>query len=99
MIKEQNKIIAPNSNSKASYSPDFGHIIKNCNNEIYKFKASDRSYEGVRLLSNKRIISIHSNIWSTFKDHHARFGDDTARNESIQQISAIIPHHCGDLSL
>jgi hypothetical protein len=99
MIKEQNKIIGPTSNSKASYSPDFGHIIKNCNNEMYKLKATDRSYEGVRLLSNTRITSIHSDIRSAIKDYHARLGDDTARNECIQQISAMIPHHCGDHSL
>ena len=81
MIKEQNKIIGPNSNSKASYSPDFGHIIKIFNNEMYKLKATDRSYKGVRLLSNTRITSIHSNIRSAIKDYHARLGDDTAKNE------------------
>jgi hypothetical protein len=45
------------------------------------------------------ITSIHSNIWSAIKDYHARLGDDTARNECIQQLSGIIPHHCGDNSL
>jgi hypothetical protein len=99
MIKEQNRILAPPSNNKSSYSPDFGHVIKNCNNEIYKLKTTDRSYEGVRLLSNRRITSIHADIRSVVKEYHAKLGDAQARNDCVKRIAEIIPHHCGDHSL
>ena len=79
--------------------PDLGHSVKCNNNEFFALREKDPSFRGKHALSNVRIKSIQSDITAAIKAYAPYVGDSVKRNECLNQIRAIVRHHCGDHSL
>ena len=97
-ISEQNNIIGQAVDEEAEHMPDTNHTIKNLSNNIYDKRKHDKSYAGTGQLDNNRIRSICSDVRKALALYHDHLGDPVKRSECLDQIYAIIPHHCGDHS-
>ena len=98
LIAQQNKICGEASDNLAEYYPDIHHVIKNNNNGIHEIKSKDSSFNGKYLLSNERIVSLSSDLRQVVEWYHEDLGNAASRQRCIDQIKAIVPHHCGDHS-
>ena len=97
-ISEQNNIIGQAVDEEAEHMPDTNHTIKNLSNNFYDKRNRDKSFAGAGMLDNKRIRSICSDVRKAVALYHDNIGDPVKRQECIDQIYCIIPHHCGDHS-
>ena len=96
LIQEQNAIIGSAADQLAEHTPDRGHVIKCYNNRLHKAKKEDPSLRGVHALTNLRIKALNSDISGVIKDYEERgTGDESARRICLEQLEAIVPHHCG----
>ena len=82
-IKEQHSIIGDASAGLAKHIPDIGHVIKDCNNELYCIRERDPSFRGVNLLENNRIRAIMSDVLTAFKEYQPNIGDDRERKKCL----------------
>ena len=95
MIAGQASIIGTPADEQAEHVLDNGHVYKCQNNAIFNARAADKSLSGKHGLTNPRIRSLVSDINAVMKEYGEKEGDDAARKECLDQIEAIVPHHCG----
>ena len=93
--REQNGIIGTAADNLAEHAPDSGHVRKNNNNAMFTLKNNDRSFSGTNQLNPLRIQSINHDITSVVDDYKENLGDPVARQDCLDQLGAIIYHHCG----
>ena len=98
LIREQHDIIGEPADGIAEHIPDIGHVIKDCNNELYRIREKDPSFRGVNLLENNRIRAIMADVLSAFVEYNPILGDKKARKKCLKRIDAVVMHHCGDHS-
>ena len=95
-IQEQNRIIGDAADGLADHSPDRGHIMKCNNNALFKLRKEDATLRGVHALTPKRIAMMNSDISATIDDYSKMgIGDPYAQKACLNQLAAIVPHHCG----
>ena len=95
-IREQNRIIGNSADGLADHSPDKGHVMKCNNNALFKLRKEDTSLRGVHALTPKRISMMNSDISATIDDYSRKgVGDPVAQKACLDQLAAIVPHHCG----
>ena len=97
-IREQYEIIGEAAEGKAEHIPDIGHVIKDCNNELYRLRERDPSFRGVNLLENSRIRAIMADVLTAFLEYKPDIGDEQAQLKCLKRIGAVITHHCGNHS-
>ena len=97
-MAKQNEIMGSVADNKAQHVPDLGHCIKGNSNATFKLRDKDSSFKEKYALSNVRIKSIQADISRNIKAYHPNVGDSSARKQCLDQLKAIIPHHCGDHS-
>ncbi len=97
-IQAQCDIIGDAANDLAEHIPDIGHVIKDCNNELYRIRDKEPSFRGINLLENSRIRAIMADVLTAFQEYTLHIGDEKARTKCLKRIRAVIPHHCGDHS-
>jgi len=97
-IRTQRDIIGDSVNEVAEHCPDFSHIIKDTNNDLFKTRDNDCSLNSRYCLSNARIKSIHTDIRESIKEYNEKRGDSIAIQSCLDQLGSIICHHCGDHS-
>ena len=96
-IREQNRIIGEAADGLAEHSPDKGHVMKCNNNALFKLRGEDKSLSGNHALTNLRIKSLTSDVKAVVDDYQQNgFCNDVARKACLDQMLAIVPHHCGD---
>ena len=94
-IQDQNVIIGSAADRLAEHTPDRGHVIKCCDNQLHKTKKEDPLLRGVHALTNLRIKALNSDISDVIKDYEEHgTGDEAARRTCLEQLEAIVPHHC-----
>ena len=95
-IREQNRIIGAAADGLADHSPDRGHVMKCNNNALFKLRKEDATLRGVHALTPKRIAMMNSDISATIDDYSKTgTGDPDAQKACLDQLAAIVPHHCG----
>lgn len=94
-IRWQNKIIGEAADNLAEHAPDRGHVLKCHNNAMFKLKAEDRSLNGVHALSNLRIKSLTHDLKEVLICYEKGRGDPAAKKACLDQLPAIVTHHCG----
>ena len=95
-LQIQRNIIDDAANGIDEHYSDLGHIIKDTNNDLFKTRTNNLSLNSKFCLTNFRIKSIHTDIRGTIQDYNKKLGDHGARQVHIDQLSCIIPRHCGD---
>lgn len=98
LIKEQHSILGEPASGRAEHIPDIGHVIKDCNNELFGIREKDPSFKGVNLLQNERIRAIMGDVTSALHELKDKIEDDAAQRKCLRRIEAVVPHHCGDHS-
>ena len=99
-IREQNRIIGAAADNHADHVRDKGHIIKCINNEFFDLKKKDKSFAGKDRLTNLMILRINLDVRKIVDAYEdAGIGNATHRKACLDQLDAVIPHHCGDHSL
>ncbi len=95
-IEEQNRIMGAAADSLADHSPDKGHVVKCSNNALYKLAKDHQSLSGVHALCPKQINMLNADISATLKEYsNMAVGDHVARQACLDQLEAIVIHHCG----
>ncbi len=95
-IREQKRIVGDTADGLADHSPDRGHVMKCNNNALFKLRKEDATLRGVHALTPKRIAMMNSDISATIDDYSKTgVGDPTAQKACLDQLAAIVPHHCG----
>ena len=99
-MRKQRDIIGPNAASsevaQAEHHPDINHNIKNASNELHATAMNDKSFKGRYALNSVRIRTICSDILKVIKQYKPYVGDPVHRQKCLDQLAAIIRHHCGD---
>ena len=96
IIRVQNEIIGSSADNIAEHLPDKGHVLKCNNNKLFKIREQDKTLKGVHALTNLRIKSINSDISRIISDYEEKgVGNEEARKACLEQLGAIITHHCG----
>lgn len=95
LIKAQHDIMGDVTDGLAEHIPDIGHVIKDCNNELFHMREKDKSFRGANLLENKRIRAMMADVLTCFQEYKPHIGDDAERTKCLRRINAIVPHHCG----
>jgi hypothetical protein len=96
-IQEQCRIIGAAAVGKADHSPDKGHVMKCLSNFFFKLKEEDASLRGVHALTPVRIKMIVTDISAALSNFTSLGVDDqAAKRACLDQIDAIILHHCGN---
>ena len=99
-IQEQCRIIGAAAVGKADHSPDKGHVMKCLSNFFFKLKKEDASLRGVHALTPVRIKMIVTDISAALSNFTSLGVDDqAAKRACLDQIDAIILHHCGNHKL
>jgi hypothetical protein len=100
LMRKQRDIIGPNAASsvdaQAVCHPDLNHHIKNASNNFHATAVNDKSFKGKYALNSVRIRTISSDITKVIKQYKPYVGDQVHRHKCLDQLAAIIRHHCGD---
>ncbi|KAL7528573.1 hypothetical protein ACHAXR_002515 [Thalassiosira sp. AJA248-18] len=68
------------------------------NNSLFDLRGKDKTLSGVAGLSNTNIKCCTSDINAVVTEYKEHLGDDTAKNECLEQLDAVVTHACGDHS-
>ena len=95
-IEEQNKIVGAPLDDVAEHVRDKGHIMKNHNNFLFDLRKADPTLKGAHALTNQRIKSMVADTSAVVTKYTEQgVGNEAARKVCLDQIEAIVPHHCG----
>ena len=93
----QNEIIGEAADVLTEHSPDKVHVMKYSNNDFFKLRDEDRSFNGVNCLSNLRIKGLNSDIKKVVDDYKTNgYGNPEAMEACLGQLDAIVLHQCGN---
>jgi hypothetical protein len=92
----QKEILGQGAEGVARHVPDLNHVVKCHNNAVHDIAKKDPTIRGKTGLNNLKIRFISSDVYTAIHDYHPQVGDAEARQRCLDQIRAIIPHHCGD---
>jgi len=95
-IRAQTEILGDDAKGRGKHVPDLNHVIKNHNNAMHDIAKKDPTIRGKLGLNNLRIKSIESDLTKVIQDYHPNVGQPEARQKCLDQINAIILHHCGN---
>ena len=88
-------LVSPADNL-AEHTPDKGHVLKCNNNSLFKLRDEDKTLKGVHALTNQRIKSMNADVSKALAEYQEiGIGNTVARKACLEQIEAIVPHHCG----
>lgn len=94
-IRAQTVILGEDAKGRGKHVPDLNHVIKNHNNAMHDVAKKDPTIRGKTGLNNMRIKSIESDLTRVIQDYHPKVGQPEARQICLDQIHAIVYHHCG----
>ncbi|EJK46210.1 hypothetical protein THAOC_35133, partial [Thalassiosira oceanica] len=102
--------LVPSFAGKAEQVPDIGHFVKAINNAFYKLKETSPELGGTSLLDAPRIKVMCSDVSKNIRRYGEKVSEldkgladyqeqkEKLRDAALNDIDAIVPHHCGDHS-
>ena len=102
--------LVPSFAAKAEQIPDIGHFVKAINNGFYQLKEKCPELGGAQLLDAAQIKVICSDVSKNVRLYGGEVAEldkdrpdydeqkKKLRDAALNDIAAIVPHHCGDHS-